>query len=54
MNIEKLIPLALALTLFAAGTGNLQDATLAIRRAQAELIQDSKASKWGNPFVLKK
>ena len=53
MHIEKLIPLALTLTLLAAGTGHLKEATLAIRKAQLELIQDSKASKWGNPFVLR-
>ena len=53
MNIEKLIPLALALSLLAASTGHLKEATLAVRKAQAQLIQDSKASKWGNPFVLR-
>ena len=53
MNIEKLIPLALALSLLAASTGHIREATLAVRKAQMQLILDSKASKWGNPFVLR-
>jgi hypothetical protein len=53
MNIEKLIPLAVAFALMAAATGNLPKAIKQIRMAQAHLIQESKASNWGTPFTVR-
>lgn len=48
MGIEKLVPLALVLAVAAAYTGQLPKIINAVRRAQLILIQEYKASKWGN------
>jgi hypothetical protein len=53
MNIEKLAPFALALALLAATTGQLPKVINAIRRAEFQLIQDSKASIWPKAPTLK-
>ena len=52
MNIEKLAPFALAVALFASATGHLPQFINAVRRAQIQLIQDSKASKWPKAPML--
>lgn len=52
MNVTKLIPVAIALTLAAAATGNLPRVLLQVKLAQLHLIKDSQASKWGKPFLL--
>ena len=52
MNIDKLAPFALALAL-AAGTGQLPKVINAVRRAEFQLIQDSKASNWPKAPMLR-
>ena len=53
MNLEKLISICATLAILAASTGQLPKAVIAVRKAQFQLIQDSKASKWGMPMLLK-
>ena len=53
MNIDKLVPFAVSVSLMAAATGNLPWFIKTIRKAQIQLIQESKASKWGKPWMLK-
>jgi hypothetical protein len=52
MNIEKLVPYALALAIFASLTHSLPNVINAVRRAELQLIQDSKASKWPKAPLL--
>jgi hypothetical protein len=52
MSITKLIPIATALAMTAAATGNLPRIILQVKLAQFQLIKDSQASKWGKPFFL--
>lgn len=52
MNIDRLVPIAVALALIASSTGHLPSIIVAIHKAQAALIQDSKASKWGHLPML--
>ena len=52
MNIEKLAPFALMVALLAASTGQLPKFINAVRRAEVQLIQDSKASKWPKAPML--
>jgi hypothetical protein len=54
MNLDKLVPVAIAFALLAAATGNLPKVIKQIRLAQAHLIQDSKASNWGTPWMVPK
>jgi hypothetical protein len=53
MNIEKIAPFALALALVAASTGHLPKLIDTIRRAQMQLIQETKASTWPKAPMLK-
>ena len=53
MNIEKLAPFAIALAILASSTGQLPKVINAVRRAQIQLIQESKASKWPKAPVLR-
>jgi hypothetical protein len=52
MNIDKFIKLALVFVIAAAATGHLPAFTTAIRRAQVQLLQESRASHWGSPDLL--
>ncbi len=52
MNIEKLAPFALAFALLAASTGQLPKFINAVRRAELQLIQSSKASNWPKAPML--
>ena len=52
MGIENIIKMAVALVMAAAITGHLPQATMAIRQAQAQLLQQSRASHWGSPDLL--
>ena len=52
MNIEKLAPFAIALAVLASSTGQLPKVINAVRRAQVQLIQESKASKWPKAPML--
>jgi hypothetical protein len=53
MGLEKLIQIIATLTIIAASTGQLPKLILEVRVAQAHLIQDTKASTWGMPMLLK-
>jgi hypothetical protein len=52
MNIEKLAPYALALALLASLTDSLPNVINAVRRAEFQLIQNSKASTWPKAPLL--
>ena len=52
MGLDKVIQLALALTIAAAMAGQLPRITQEIRLAQLKLLQESRASKWGSPDLL--
>jgi hypothetical protein len=52
MGIDNIVKMAVALVMAAAITGHLPEATMAIRRAQVQLLQDSRASHWGSPDLL--
>ena len=52
MNIEKLAPFAVVIALFASTTGHLPQFINAVRRAQVQLIQGTKASKWPKAPML--
>jgi hypothetical protein len=52
MGLDNLIKLATALVIAAALTGQLPKATMAIRRAQIQLLHESRASQWGSPDLL--
>ena len=54
MNLDKLISVVVTLVLVAASTGQLPRLIREVRLAQGHLIQDTKASKWGMPYLLKK
>ena len=46
MGIDKLISMSVILALLVASTGQLPRVINTVRRAQLQLIQDTKASKW--------
>lgn len=51
MGISKLIPIAITLALLATSTGQLPIVLKALRKAQLQLLIESKASKWGKPWT---
>jgi hypothetical protein len=53
MGLEKLISVIATLVVLAASTGQLPRLIREVRSAQAHLIQDTKASTWGMPMLLK-
>ena len=52
--MEKLIQFAIAIIAITASAGQLPRLIREVRVAQSHLIQDSKASNWGLPMLLKK
>lgn len=52
-GMDKLISAVVGLVFLAASVGALPRVTLAVLKAQAQLIQESKASKWGRLPLLK-
>jgi len=52
MGIENITKLAVGLLLAAALTGHLPEITMKVRRAQAQLLWESRASQWGSPDLL--
>jgi hypothetical protein len=46
-DMDKLISAVVGLVFLAASVGTLPRVTLAILKAQAQLVQETKASKWG-------
>lgn len=53
MGLEKLIQTVAAFVVIAASAGQLPKLIQGVRLAQAHLIQDTKASGWGLPMLLK-
>lgn len=49
---KQLIQAAVAAALIAAASGQIPEALTLVRQAQLQLIQDSKASKWGQALLL--
>ena len=52
MNLDKLTSAVVVFVLIAASTGRLPKLIFAVRKAQIQLIQDTKASNWGMPMLL--
>jgi hypothetical protein len=50
--MNNLIKIAVALAFFAVASGNLPRILFKVRKAQLQLIQDSKASKWPKAMTL--
>ncbi len=53
MGLDNVIKLAIALTIAAALTGRLPAIMRAVLRAQVQLLQESKASHWGTPELIR-
>jgi hypothetical protein len=52
MGLDKMISAVAILACIAAATGQLPKVINAVHRAQVQLIQDSKASKWPKAMLL--
>ncbi len=52
MGFKTLIEAAVALAILAAATGQLPKALHTVRAAQLKLLKESRASRWGTPFLL--
>jgi len=52
MNFDKLTTAVVGIVLLAASTGQLPRLIYAVRTAQIQLIQETKASKWGRVPLL--
>lgn len=52
MGIDNIVKIAAALVIAVALTSHLPQITMAVRRAQAQLLRDSHASNWGSPDLL--
>lgn len=52
MGLDKLIQAVAVLAIVAASTGQLPRIINLVRKAQVQLIQDSKASKWPKAILL--
>jgi hypothetical protein len=52
MGLDKLISAVAIIACMAAATGQLPRIINAVHRAQLQLIQDSKASKWPKAMLL--
>lgn len=50
--MNSLIKIVAVLVVIVSSTGQLPKLVLAVRKAQAHLIQDTKASKWGRVPLL--
>jgi hypothetical protein len=53
MGIDNISKLAVALTIAAALSGHLPEMTRAVQIAQLKLLQQSQASKWGTPELIR-
>lgn len=51
--VEKLAAIAMGVVMMAAATGQLPRFIRQVRIAQLQLLQESQASKWGDPPVFK-
>ena len=52
MGLDKLIQSIAIIAVLVVGSGHLPKALKLVRQAQLQLIKDSKASKWGQAFLL--
>ena len=52
MGLEKLIQSIAVVAALIVASGQLPQTLKAVRQAQIQLIQDSKASKWGQALLL--
>lgn len=52
--MNNLIKIAVALAFLAVASGNLPKILFEVRKAQLQLIQDSKSSKWPKAMILGK
>lgn len=52
MGLDKMISAVAVLACITAATGQLPRVINAVHRAQVQLIQDSKASKWPKAMLL--
>jgi len=52
MNFDKLTAAIVGIVMLAASTGQLPRLTVAVRKAQIRLIQETKASTWGQLPLL--
>jgi len=52
MNFDKLTAAVVGIVMLAASTGQLPKLIYAVRKAQIQLIQETKASKWGQVPLL--
>lgn len=52
LGLDKLTSAVVGLVLMITATGNLHKVTLMVLKAQAQLIQETKASKWGRVPLL--
>jgi len=52
VGLDKLIQSIAVIAILVVGSGNLPKALKVVRHAQLQLIQDTKASKWGQAFLL--
>lgn len=51
--MDSLIKISVSLAMAAIFTGNLPRVLKVVRRAQIELIQESKASRWPKALILR-
>jgi hypothetical protein len=51
MGIKSLIQMAVTLAILAASTGNLPLILNEVRKAQLVLLEESKASSWGQAYL---
>jgi len=54
MGLSKLIQIAAILAFMAVSSGELSQMLNTVRQVQLILIQDSKASNWGQAMLIKK
>ena len=54
MGIEKIIEIAVALTLIASATGNLPKVIREVQLAQFRLLEQSTTKTWGKLMIIKK
>lgn len=52
MNFDKLTTAVVGIVMLVASTGQLPKLIYAVRKAQIQLIQETKASKWGRLPLL--
>ena len=52
MGIDKIIDIAVALTIAAAATGQLPKVIRKVQIAEFKLLQESKTSTWGHLMIV--